>query len=166
MILIRIPVWTVNCVDKISQSSVFSIGDSDHHALYLHKDSKDKHTYRRTSKKRVYKNFNKDNFVEDLSKAKQAGLFKGMYETTDLDEAVAQFNKVFTNLLDTHAPIKIIQHHKNYVPYLTKELKDKMKYRDKLKKSLQSNKDEEIHTEYKKLRNQICSEIKEAKLKQ
>ena len=40
-----------------------------------------------------------------------------------------------------------------------------MKYRDKLKKSLQSNKDEEIHTEYKKLRNQICSEIKEAKRK-
>ena len=38
-----------------------------------------------------------------------------------------------------------------------------MNYRDKLKKLYQSNKDPSLQNEYKKLRNEICSEIKEAK---
>ena len=81
----------------------------------------------------------------------------------NVDEAVSIFTKEFTAILDVYAPMKTIQIHKNYVPYLDSKLKQKMKFRDLLKKSWHKSGDEEVHLEYKKLRNEICTEIKEAK---
>ena len=46
---------------------------------------------------------------------------------------------------------------------MDKELKQKMKYRDLLKKSWHTSGDKMVHSEYKKLRNKICTEIKSKK---
>ena len=81
----------------------------------------------------------------------------------DINDAVDLFSKEFVSVLDKHAPLRTIQLHKNYVPYLNSDLRQKMKYRDLLKQSWHNSGDEDTHSEYKKLRNQVSTEIKEAK---
>ena len=117
----------------------------------------------RSTKKRIYKDFDKEAFLKSLKDAKSDGLFREMLDSNDIDEAVDSFTKVFTSVLDKHAPEKTIQFHKNYVPYLNPELKGLMKYRDLIKKSYFESGDPDTFTEYKKLRNKICSKLKEAK---
>ena len=116
-------------------------------------------------KKRVYKTFNEVSFLSSIKDAKEAGLFAKVTDATDINEAVKHFNEAFTSVLDNHAPIKVIQHHKNYAPYLSSSLKERMKYRDSLKKAWITSGNEDIHTDYKSLRNKVCKEIKEAKTK-
>ena len=43
---------TVNCVNKISKCYTYTIGNSDHKALVIHRDSKELLFKKRTSKKR------------------------------------------------------------------------------------------------------------------
>ena len=83
-----------------------------------------------------------------------------MFKTRDVNEAVALFTNVFKSVLDTHAPIKTVQHHKNYAPYLSQELKEKMKFRDLLKKSWHFTGDEETLKEYKNLEMIFVQRIK------
>ena len=76
---------------------------------------------------------------------------------------VEEFTSAFNTILDIHAPVKIVQYHKNYAPYISQETKNQMKYRDLLKKSWHSTGDNEVHKEYKALRNKICKQLKEDK---
>ena len=119
---------TVNCVSKISQCSVFTIGDSDHKSLIVHKRCKDFKHRRRCNKRRTYKFFEKQSFLASLRYAKDKGDFEKFYSATDVDEAFSEFSAVFSSILDAHAPVKIIQQHNNYIPYISDELKQKMKF--------------------------------------
>ena len=154
---------TVNSVDKISQCSAYSIGNSDHHALLVRRRSKEARQRKRCLKKRIYKQFNEDAFLTAVSEAKKAGLFVEVTNSNDINESVISFNNTFSKILDEHAPIKVLQQHKNYAPYLSSDLKERIKYRDSLRKAWVSSGNEEIHQEYKTLRNKICNEIKKAK---
>ena len=48
---------TVNCIDKIAKPEVLGIGQSDHLGLLVTKKTRELRTCARTTKKRVYKNF-------------------------------------------------------------------------------------------------------------
>ena len=71
--------------------------------------------------------------TKDVEKAKDDGLFAQMFTTNDIDEAAEIFTREFTRILDKHAPLKTIQNRKNYIPYISEEIKEIMKKRDKLK---------------------------------
>ena len=86
-------------------------------------------------RKRIYKDFDEVKFRESLAEAKQEGKFSEVLTSNNTNEAVETFTKAFRAVLDKHAPIKTVQNHENYVPFLSKELKQQMKYRDLLKKS-------------------------------
>ena len=82
---------------------------------------------------------------------------------TDLNVATAQFSKIFSSVLNNHAPLKIFQNRKNYAPYLSDSLKQEMSMRNKLKQeSIYSNDPGKLR-EYKILRNRIKSKLKNEK---
>ena len=71
----------------------------------------------------------------------------------DLNEAAEIFQELFCHVLDRHAPRKVFQTRKNYLPYISEEIKLLMKERDALKEEATKHGDNELLKEYKKLRN-------------
>ena len=82
---------------------------------------------------------------------------------TDLNVASAQFSKIFSSVLNNHAPLKIFQNRKNYAPYLSDTLKQEMSVRNKLKQQSIYSSDPGKLREYKILRNRIKSKLKNEK---
>ena len=86
-----------------------------------------------------------------------------MPNTTDIEEAGKIFTETFTKILDRHAPLKVIQNRTNYVPYLSKEVKDLMDTRNRLKKFAAESGDIEVYKCYQAVRNQVTSRVRTAK---
>ena len=84
-------------------------------------------------------------------------------ESEDVEKAAETFTDVFVDILNKHAPLKIIQNRSNYVPYISKEIRNIMKNRDELKVASASSGDQEQYSEYKKKRNEVTTKLKEAK---
>ena len=66
-------------------------------------------------------------------------------------------------ILDRHALIMIIQNRKNYVPYISKELKVEMKARDAFKVQTANFGNTEDFEKYKEKRNEVSTRLKTAK---
>ena len=81
----------------------------------------------------------------------------------DIDEAAEKFKNIFVEVLDKHAPLKVIQVRKNYVPYLSEETKILMKERDTLKIDATKYNDEVLFKEYKKKRKEVKEKLKKDK---
>ena len=62
---------TVNCVNKIYKCSIYSIGDSDHQGLFINKRCKELRQSKRCIRKRIYKSFKNEDFIESISEAKR-----------------------------------------------------------------------------------------------
>ena len=127
--------------------------------------SREIRTSPRTIKKRIYKNFNCDDFINDMKQAKLQGQFCEMHNTEDINIAGDIFTKVFTEVLDKHAPIKTIQNRTNYVPYITDDIKALMKERNKLKIEATKTGSSQIFNNYKIKRNLVTTKLKDAKTK-
>ena len=143
----------VNCVDKISSVEIHGVGKSDHMGILTTKYSREVKKYTKTFKKRVYRNFDPIEFVNDIRLAKQRGKFDQIHNTKDIEVAGA----VFSEVLDKHAPIKVIQNRRNYVPYLSAEIKKLMAERDLFKQEAARYGDAVSYNKYKELRNKITS---------
>ena len=61
---------TVNCVDKISEVEIHGVGKSDHMGVLLSKFSREVRSCTKTTRKRIYKNFDSEKFLEDIREAK------------------------------------------------------------------------------------------------
>ena len=83
----------------------------------------------RTIRKRSYKDFDKNQFLEDLAEVDWVDVLS----CPDLDVAVASFTHKFKHVLNIHAPWVIFQQRKNSKPWITKETKELMKQRDEWK---------------------------------
>ena len=153
-----------NCSSKMSRPEIIGVGKSDHLGVFITKYSKEVRTSPRTIKKRIYKHFSKDAFKEDIKKAVADGAFNRIDSTETIDEAIEIFNSVYCSILEEHAPVKIIQNRNNYVPYISKEIKQQMKERNEMKIKASKSGDPTDFTQYKSLRNQVVSKMKKAKL--
>ena len=151
---------TVNCVQKISSPVVIGVGKSDHLGIMITKASKEVRTFARTTKKRIYKNFKRDAFLKDIEEAKRAGKFDGIFLATSPDEAFEIFEQSFCEVLNCHAPIKVIQNRNDYVPYITPELNTLMSERDKMKEKAANTGRLDDYEEYKRRRNEVSTLMK------
>ena len=122
-----------NCPSKMNKPEILAIGKIDHLGLFATNLSREIRTCPRTIKKIIYKNFNKDAFINDIMKAIRDGAFNKIHEVDNLDEAIDHFSHVYSSILEEHAPTKIIQNRNNYVPYITEEIRLLMKKRNTLK---------------------------------
>ena len=86
-----------------------------------HKIVKCKKTFKTTEKKtdhtmkRVYKRFIIEDFLTDLF---ESNIIHKTTRTSCINKAAESFTRIFTEILDKHAPLKVIQKPNNYCPAL------------------------------------------------
>lgn len=87
-------------------------------------------------------------------------------ETTleaQVDTFVSTFNSCIITALDTHAPLTTARVVKPMAPWLTNELKSKIRSRDSLYNRARRMRSHELMSQYRLLRKQIKTDIKDAK---
>ena len=78
------------------------------------------------------------------------------------DEAFKEFPNSFCEVLDRHAPIKVIQNRKDYVPYISLQIEKLMAERDRWKETAAESGSLEDFEHYKKMRNEVSTLLKKA----
>ena len=169
-------VTSVSCLDHLycnvnyrcSPITVVSCGTSDHDMISYTRLSKEPPTPARTIRKRSYKNFSEEKFLEDLGKVDWADV----YSCQDVDHAAAALTRKLCHVLNIHAPWIQFQQRKSFLPWLTLETKELMIQRDVWKQRAKyialisqnpeaSPEQVEAWAEYKKFRNKINNRKKE-----
>ena len=147
-----------NAPEKISKPEVLSVGTSDHLGVVVTKYSKVEKSKPQTVKKRSYKNFKVEDFLTEIFESK---INESVTECDDIDAAAETFEKMFREILDEHAPVKVFQMRKNYTPYLSEETKLLMKEQKILKEEITRNGDVALTKELKIISKKISKNIKE-----
>ena len=147
----------------MSSPEVIGISRSDHLGISIVKLTKEIRHSPLTTKKRIYKNFCRENFLNDIREAKENGKFQEVFESGDIDEASEIFAEAFNEVLEKHAPLRVIQNRKHYVPYITEQIREAMGRRDKLKKKAAETGGEADYNEYKVERNKVTKMLRSAK---
>ena len=153
---------TVNCPGKIIEKKIVAVGSSDHMGIILKKLSREIRSNPRSIKKRIYKNFDKKKFREDILNAKRAGLFEPIMQAVSEEEANDIFTNVYTSILDRHAPLKVILNRNNYAPHLDTDQKILMAERDLLKEIAIASGSASDYDKYKSKRNEVSTRLKSA----
>ena len=146
-----------NSPAKCEKPKVIPAGDSDHLAVIVDKFSKESPSKPQAVLKRSYKHFNPVSFLQDIQ---NSCIDEAVTACGNLEEAATVFQELFGHVLDRHAPRKVFQTRKHYVPFLSEETKLLMAERDALKEEATKNGDEELLLEYRKLRNLIKRNIR------
>ena len=102
---------------------------------------------------RKYKNFNRNSFLHDL----QNMLYN--YCINDYND----FYQIFTIILDRHAPMKTKFFRPNNIPHMTKELRQAIMKRSRLKNLANKTKNPEHMAAYKRQRNLVANLNRQAK---
>ena len=145
---------------NIVDSGVIKICISDHYLIYGIRKFQTIKSEPKYIESRRMKNFDAQLFVSDLQNAPW-GLIN---ECNDTNEMVSIWEKIFTDILDIHAPLRKQRVKNKASPWLTSEIKKLMHKRDYLKKKSISNKSKATFEAYKRVRNKINAEIKRAKV--
>ena len=144
-----------NVSEKCNVPEVFTFGSSDHLPVMVIKHSRELRSQPKTIKKRNYKNFSIKNFLDDVKEQVSHGSFDKVLNSQNVSEACALFSGIFGSILNKHAPLKVFQVRNNYSPWLSKETKQMMKERDKLRDEAIGDNSAEKYRNYKVLRNKV-----------
>ena len=144
-----------NCEENISRVHVGKFSISDHFAIFgnrkLNVQIKNKEHHVITY--RSFRHFDENLFCKDLSEVP----WEIIATFDDVDDMVQTWNRLFLEIVDKHAPIKQHRIKRNHQPeWLTSEILDLMKERDKYKINGKMN-------EYRLLRNKLTTMIDKAK---
>ena len=138
-----------NCVVKSSSIS-------DHNLVCFNlklKAPRPRHSYVTI---RSYKNYDRDNFLVDLSRVP----FHMVYFFESLDDQVDAFNCLFLEVLDVYAPFKRIKIKSRPNPFITQEIKQLMKTRDLWHKTAKRTSDRLHWNAYRFFRQEVKREIR------
>ena len=105
---------------------------------------------------RGYKDYERRKFVADLANVP----FHMITCFNDLDDQVEAFNNLFLNVLDEHAAVKQIKIKSRPNPFITPEIRQLMKTRDKWHKSAIRTKDKMHWNAYRFFRQEVKREIR------
>ena len=79
---------------------------------------------------RSYKNYDPENFTFDL--ASHSDSLLSVFAAPDVNSKVGIFNNAFRQVLDAHPPVKTVKIRSRPCPFVTEEIKDLMKIRNRL----------------------------------
>ena len=127
----------MSCIDHVycnfkhrcSPVTIITNGASDHDQLSYTRYSKEPPSPAKIIRKRSYKNFKVEEFIEDLKKVD----WTDVYTCKDVDMAAEVFGRKFRFIVNQHAPWVRIQARKNFLPWLSSKTKEMMKLRDEWK---------------------------------
>ena len=152
-----------NVSDLHARTGVYRISLSDHYMVYsLLKFPRNKHKHNEIEF-RNYKNFNVNNFLQDLKKCEE--ICDTVWDEHDLDTKWNAFKHKFIQVSNKHAPIHVRRLKIRNNPWITKEIVKLMYQRDFCKDKAAKFNDDEAWEEYKVLRNKITKLIKKGKRK-
>ena len=146
---------TTNVPDKCSIPVVSAAGDSDHLAVMITKYSRQLRVEPKTVKKRNYKNFDIEYFLNDIYQTD----FSPVKNSQNPDLAASLFSGIFGSILNKHALVKIYQTRTKYVPWLSQNTKNLMQQQDNQKLIATRTGDPVHHDEYKRLRNLVKTKL-------
>ena len=146
---------TTNSPGKCVNSAVLVGGNSDHLAVITTKMAKEANCRPPLIKKRSYKYFKREEFLCEVRNTD----FSQILDLSDINEASHMFTKIFGQILDNHAPVKIFQTRTNYAPWLSDATKEEMKVRNDFKMQSVTSNDPEILRQYKTIRNRIKAKL-------
>ena len=129
---------------------------SDHKIILGVRYSKMIRSSTRYIKKRSYKNFDEDEFLEKIRNLS----WWDVYRTDDVDEAVHLLTTKLNSILDTMAPVKTFQTNTKYCPWLSEDTKVLIQERNKAQEIASENKTDENLSRFKKLRNRVTNNLK------
>ena len=150
-----------NQTEKICQSGTLSFGLSDHLAVFctrkIVKGQIGKHN---VVKLRSFKNYSKEIFCDKLSNID----WSNIVNATNVNEAWCNFKTLLNDIIDSVAPVKEVRIKCSTEPWMTGEILDKIRTRDKLLYDYKKNRsDSSLYKDFCKLRNHIQRDIKCAK---
>ena len=139
-------------------SGTINYNISDHYPVYtiLHVQNSPK-SKPRQFKMRDFKNFNQENFLEDLSNNLHNLIFD-----ENISTSWDNFKSVFTQVCHKHAPLKEIRVKERHNPWINRIILDAQYKRDHLHKNAIQLNDANIFNEYRSMRNQVTTMIKQA----
>ena len=161
----------ISCIDHIytnakfrcSNVTVTPFGDSDHDIVSYTRYSREPREPARTVRKRSYKDFSEEKYLQDLAKVD----WSDVLTSVDVDLAAELLTRKIRYCLNVHAPWVIFQQRKFFSPWLTDGTKKMMMQRDRLKQEAKDlairdkergvTSDEQISAwaKYRKIRNKI-----------
>ena len=107
---------------------------------------------------RIFKNYQQDDFLWDISMVPWC--IVDCFD--DIDDRVYALNTLFSEVLDKHAPIKKVKIRGRPSPYITDEIRELMKSRDRWRKIARRTGKPDAWTTYKNLRNDVKRKIRSA----
>ena len=136
--------------NSIIDTQVMPSSISDHDLIYVVlklKRQRPKPVYITT---RSFKNYQQDVFLRDISMVPWciADCFD------DIDDSLYAFNALFNEVLDKHVPIRKVRIRGRPSPYITDEIRELMKSRDRWRKIARRTSSPDAWTVYEKLRNE------------
>lgn len=108
---------------------------------------------------RDFKNFNYENFINDL----QSLTFYDIFFINDIENKLLYFNELIISLFDNHAPLRTVRCTKPKAPWLTENIKLMMNLRDHALSRYKNSKNPEHYNYYKILRNNTTKAIENEK---
>ena len=145
---------------KLSNIQTITNGASDHKMVLAVRSSMRVVNSERVTKKRSYKHFDPTNFIEAVRKVS----WWKVYSCNDPQNAVDLLTMELTSILDTMAPIKVVQNRKNFAPWLSTYTKEIIKMRNEALDKAHISNNEGDWCRYKKLQNKVTNLLKNEKL--
>ncbi len=148
-----IDVILTNKPQSVLASGLFDLGLSDHHLVYTVMRSHCPRFTPRTVIKRRFKHYDPDSFSTDISMVP----FHVAHIFDDPDDICWAWVKLLSDTLDAHAPIKRSTIKREHVPFMTPELLDAIRHRNKLRREYFKTKDPADRERYRTQRNLTSS---------
>lgn len=108
---------------------------------------------------RNFRQFNKDVFLQDI----QLIDWSSLTSSTSLDEKVDIFNTNLLDCLNRHAPLQRICFKSLPAPWLTVDIKNAMRERNRAHRRWRRNGEDGLYRIYKRLRNDVQTSVRTAK---
>ena len=153
----------VSCHDKVTKSGVLKSGIiSDHFIVYsiLDKERKSVKHRHKYSVGRQYKNLDVNQFKSDLQNVD----WRNVKKHKDINNAVNEFESIFLEIANRHAPIKRKRvRRRKSSPWLTEDILRAMRERDKLRSKACESNSSHLWSEFRNLKNKVNGMVKQAK---
>ena len=150
----------VNDNHRIAACGTIASSISDHLIIFCIVKSGISKATPKTLEYRSYKNYNKNEFLNDLKSVDWDYIIDN---SENVDEAAINWSNTFNTIADLHAPFKTMRVKGLQVPWMNTELRKAMRDRDYNHRRAVKTKRVENWNEYKKLKSFVKCEMKQRK---
>ena len=148
-----------NHPEKLSEVKAHYCGGSDHKIVTTTRYTKAAISKPRIIKKRSYKNFDPQSFLEAVRNTS----WWEIYSCEDCERAVELLTSKLTAILDVMAPIVTVQVRAKYAPWMSQNTKVKIKERDDAQLLASETNLDDDWRKYKTLRNNVTNTLRTEK---